>query len=185
MQISPVLSLKYHAFHRDGKLLSIENFQGDGHITLFWTQTTRTKSEYILQSQTGCLAIFIFHPGDAPYAIAELPDERIFFKHTKYPLPKATLSKNRSIGTLASFEPEFHNGGKLAFENGHQFIWTPPAPGENKSSFLNLNGIHLVDFYRTYGFLSTGATVHIHQIARKHPQLPYLILMGWFLNLIK
>ena len=86
-------------------------------------------------------------------------------------------------GPWGSYRPGWLGGGRLSRTRDSALLWRRDGFWGRSWSFTTPDQIPLVRFHSQRTFLRHGATVEIEDAARRMPDLPVLLALGWLLVL--
>jgi hypothetical protein len=150
---------------------------------LLWVQPSVRKQAYELRAGTDVVATLTWQRGSL--ADAEADDHHWTFKRAGFWQPRVTVRVAGSDTDVAIFRPAWMGGGTLELAGGKvlrfsaanfwhsQWNWQEPR---TESA--------LVHFKSQQGLLKTGGRVEITPTARTIPELPLLVLLGWYLLIL-
>lgn len=147
---------------------------------LKWHQPAWTRQEYELSEPAGPVARLAFQSMLGTRAVAESGDGSWTFKRVGFWQQRATVRVAGSEHDLAVFRNNtWRNGGTLEFAEGARFrattnFWNTRFAWETEQEEA------LVRFHYG-GVFRLSATVEITDAARARPELPLLLLFGWYL----
>ncbi|OLE78780.1 MAG: hypothetical protein AUG06_09520 [Actinobacteria bacterium 13_1_20CM_2_65_11] len=149
---------------------------------LVWSQPARLKQAFELQAANEVVATLQFQR--ASLAAGEVADQQWTFKREGFWHPQITVRVAGSDANLAVFKPAWTGGGMLELPQGRllrfgaanfwhsQWDWSDPA------------GNPLVHFKSHAGLLKTEGEVGIEPVASALPELPLLVVLGWYLLIL-
>jgi len=147
---------------------------------LTWTQPSFTKQVYHLSEHGALVGRLVFPRMLGTLAEAESGDGAWTFKRVGFWQQRATVRTPGSDHDLAVFQNNtWKGGGTLEFTEGMRFrattnFWNTRFAWETEEEQA------LVRFHHG-GAFKLSATVEIQEAARTLPQLPLLLLFGWYL----
>jgi len=147
---------------------------------LTWTQPSFTKQVYHLSEHGALVGRLVFPRMLGTLAEAESGDGAWTFKRVGFWQQRATVRTPGSDHDLAVFQNNtWKGGGTLQFTEGMRFhattnFWNTRFAWETEEEQA------LVRFHYG-GAFKLSATVEIQEAARTLPQLPLLLLFGWYL----
>lgn len=147
---------------------------------LRWAQPSALRMEYELRSRDSLVATLKFSGMFGTLATAESGDGSWTFKRVGFWRQQATVREQGADTDLAVFRNRtWSGGGELLFTDGRSFkattkLWT------TRLEFSSQRDEPLVRF--SYGgVFRRAADVHVEDAARSKPELPLLVLFGWYL----
>ena len=158
----------------------IANFVG---LPLQWAQPSLFKSLYELRSGDTLVAALRLRSIWGTFATAESGDGCWTFKRVGFWQTRATIRPSDSEKKIATFKNNtWSGGGTLVFPDGRQYpantnFW------QTQYEFTTQTGESLIH-YRNHGVFRTSAEVTILPPAREVPELPWMVMLGWYLILM-
>ena len=147
---------------------------------LGWLQPNALKSEYELRSGEELVETLKFRGMFGTLATAECADGAWTFKRVGFWQHRATIRAQGSDADLAVFRNNtWASGGELTFQDGRTFrastnLWM------TRFAFTGAGDEPLVRFHYG-GVFHRSADVELAPEARTLPELPLLVLFGWYL----
>lgn len=148
---------------------------------LHWTQAEGLKGDYELRG--GMEPVGRIHFERTTLATAEAEGAAWTFKREGFWRQHVTVREIGSDNNIAEFRPHLGGGGELhtaygtTFHLGATNFWHPEWVWEAA-------GQPLVTFKPRSGVLKTEGSVEIVRQALQAPELPLLVLLGWYLILL-
>ena len=147
---------------------------------LKWQQPGALKMAYELRVMDEILATLRFRSSFSSFATAECADGCWIFKRTGFLQNKVSIYACGSEIEIAVFKKNFWgDGGWLEFTNGRRFRTTADF-WQTGYAFRSETGEPIV-FFRQGGFLHLSSRVAIQPPATFVPELPLLLVLGWYL----
>jgi hypothetical protein len=154
--------------------------------TLQWKQPKRFHSEYKLYLEDHLWGTLLLDENHLiPRATAKTANQEWGFKYTRFSLPKITVQKKHDLVAQAIIETNWGWSGTLILADGHRYLWKPTDYAENEFCFLTVEKHPLVFFKPRRGFLKLEADVDIDPVVLHNPHLPLLVILGWFMILLR
>ena len=147
---------------------------------LKWEQPSALRMEYELRAGDELAATLRFRSSFGSFATAESADGCWTFKRVGFWQTKATVRPCDAGDNIATFNNNtWSSGGTLELSDGRTFqaatnFW------QTKFGFTNESGEVLIEF-KTGGLLHLSATVAIGPSAAKMPELPWMVMLGFYL----
>ncbi len=148
---------------------------------LKWIQPRTMKMEYELRSDDFVAARLDFRSSWGSFATAASADGTWTFKRVGFWQTRVTIRAEGSDKELATFHNNtWSGGGTLQFPDGRKFpastnFWT------TQYEFKTETGEPIVSFRKIGGLLHMSADVDIHPLARSIPEMPWMVMLGWYL----
>lgn len=147
---------------------------------LEWAQPNAWKMQYELHSGTEIVATLRFRSSFGSFATAESLDGCWTFKRIGFWQIRATIRVCESDIDLAMFKNNsWSGGGSLEFPDGRKLLATTNG-WQTKLEVKTEVGETLLRF-NIRGLVHLAATVEIHPAAVEMPELPLLVMFGWYL----
>jgi hypothetical protein len=149
---------------------------------LVWVQPARSKQAFELCASADVVAALRFERSSL--ADAETAGQQWTFKREGFWHPQVTVREPGSDANLAVFKPGWTGGGTLELPEGRlvrfgaanfwhsQWDWSDPA------------GKVLIHFKSHPGLLRMEGQVDIETEAASLPELPLLVVLGWYLLIL-
>jgi hypothetical protein len=147
---------------------------------LRWSQPSCLRAEYLLTSAGALVASLTMRGWFGTLATAESGDGSWTFERLGFWQKRATIRAAGSETSIAGFRnTTWPAGGILEFQDGSRFraavnFWHTRLEFRTEAGELLLR-------YRYGGILRRSAEVEIPPEARRMPQLPVVVLFGWYL----
>lgn len=147
---------------------------------LEWAQPSAWKMQYELHSGAELVATLRFRSSFGSFATGESLDGGWTFKRIGFWQTRATVRAEGSETDLAMFKHNsWSGGGSLEFPDGRKLLATTNG-WQTKLEIKTEAGEILLRF-NTRGFVHLSATLEIHPAAAQMPELPWLVMFGWYL----
>jgi hypothetical protein len=102
----------------------------------------------------------------------------------RYRFPSETIvSRVGETEPWAHFRPGFFGGGRLSRTGESALLWRRDSFWGRSWSFTTSDHMPLVRFRSHHAFLRRGASIELEDAARRMPDLPALLALGWVLVL--
>jgi len=162
------------------------NWEATKGQTLQWKQQKRLRSEYQLHSQDHLWGTLQFEKNQfLPRATAQTANQEWGFKYTRFSLPKVTVQKKNDLVAQAIIETNWGWRGTMILAEGPRYTWKSIEYAEKEFCFLSPDN-HPMVFIQPYtSFLKLEAEVEIDPAVLHHPHLPLMVMVGWFLVLLR
>ncbi len=152
--------------------------------TLTWSQPRMMKQEYELHDRENLVATLRFRSAFGTLATGESMDGSWTFKRVGFWKTRVSIRKTGSDIDIASFvNNTWSNGGTLEFPDGRRF----PADSNfwmTRYAFNKEQETPLVTFEKISGILHLSSNVIVHDDARRLPELPVMVMLGWYLTIM-
>lgn len=151
---------------------------------LKWVQPAGSKMEYELRAGDEVIAALRFRSSFGSFATATSADGTWTFKRVGFFQTKVTIRAAESDTDLAVFENNtWKSGGTLKFPNGREFLantnfWA------NQWNFATESGEPLISYRKISGVIHLSSAVEIHPLAKGMPEMPLMVMLGWYLILM-
>lgn len=150
----------------------------DQHIE--WVQTRALKMHYELRASDELVATLRFRSSLGSFATGESADGCWTFKRVGFWQTRVTVRLCGGENDIGSFKNDtWSGGGTLELSDGRAFPATTNL-WQTKLDFKNESNNQLVQF-KSAGFLHQSAKVEIQPSAVGTPELPIIIMLGWYL----
>jgi len=149
---------------------------------LKWTQPRAFKREYELRAGDELAATLRFQGGFSSRATAESGDGCWLFHREGAFVRTTRIRACNSDVVIGTFKANTWKSGGTLEIGGRVFNATSRA-FSSRYSFVRENGEALVEL-KNSGFLHRSAQVTLHPGAATDPQLPILVMLGWYLDLL-
>jgi len=151
---------------------------------LKWVQPNGTRLEYELRAGDEVIATLRFRSSFGSFATATCAEGTWTFKRVGFFHTKDTIREHESATDLAFFENNtWKGGGTLQFPDGRKY----PANTNFWSThyeFTMDSGEPLISYSKIGGFLHMSSATEIHPIAKNIPEMPWMVMLGWYLTLM-
>lgn len=154
-----------------------------GQLPLKWTQPNMLKMEYELRTGEVLVGGLTFRSSFGTFATAESGDGCWTFKRIGFWQNRASVRKSGSEEDLAIFyNNTWSGGGTLKMADGKEYRLTTNF-WNTRMDFINQKDEILVRFHVHMGF-KISAEVEVLPAALTLPELPLLVLLGWYLTVM-
>lgn len=154
-----------------------------GH-ELKWIQPHALKMEYELHAGDMVVATLRFRSSFVSFATATSADGAWTFKRVGFWQTKATIRAAESETDLASFRNNtWSGGGTLELLDGRKYpantnFWS------TQYEFKTEQGEPLISYRKIGGMLHMSSVTKIHPLAQNIPEMPWMVLLGWYLTVM-
>jgi hypothetical protein len=114
-------------------------------------------------------------------AEAEVAEGRWTFKRAGFLRPRVTVRREGSEVDAAVHEPGWSGNGTLTLAGGRTLRWVSTSFWGSHWEFRDPGDSPLVHFHVKSGLRVMGAAVTVHAAARRMPELPLLLTLGFYL----
>jgi hypothetical protein len=153
--------------------------------TLTWVQPHARERLFELRSGEGVVGSLRWVNRFGSLADAVAASGHWTFKRIGFFRPQITVREQGSEANLATFTPQWAGDGILQFSTDQCFRWTGKGFWRSRWSFTNVAGEPLVYFEPCDTLLKKSAAVKVAAEGLRVAELSLLILMGWYLMLLK
>jgi hypothetical protein len=144
-----------------------------------WEQAGRFRARWRLTCDGAPVAALATHGIFAAPSLARFRDEAWELKY-RFPAEMA-VTRRGDAQPWAHWRPGWFGSGKLVTSQGSTLLWGPDGFWMRSWSFTTPDQIPLVTFRPARAFLRFDATIEIQDAARRLPELPALLALGWLL----
>ncbi|MBA4407191.1 hypothetical protein C0389_07955 [bacterium] len=162
-----------------------------GQEHLSWTQPKTTHQMFELKLKDNLYGTLHFPKSVGSLAEAETLDGKWTFKRVGFFTTRITVRKSGDENDLAVFKPNLMaSSGVLEFSDGKKFQWSAANFWETKFEFKDADGGEIVTFrsgmedHKLKDWFKTQARVEIPEHKYNLPELPIMILLGWYLIIV-
>lgn len=154
-----------------------------GH-ELKWIQPHALKMEYELRTGDMLAATLHFRSSFGSFATATSADGTWTFKRVGFWQTKVTIRAAESETDLATFRNNtWSGGGTLELRDGRKYLantnfWS------NQYEFKTEQGESLISYRKIGGMLHMSSVTEIHPLAKNIPEMPWIVLLGWYLTVM-
>ena len=150
---------------------------------LKWVQPSAWKMEYELRADDELMATLRFRSSFGSFATGESGDGCWTFKRVGFWQTRATIRGCESETEIAMFKNNtWSGGGTLELLDGRKLLATTNL-WQTNFEFKSETGEILVRF-KTGGLVHLSATVEVQPDAAGMPELPWIIMFGWYLTVM-
>ncbi|HEY3570429.1 MAG TPA: hypothetical protein VGP73_21040 [Thermoanaerobaculia bacterium] len=114
---------------------------------------------------------------------AEIGGTRYTFEPAGFFRSRVTVREAGAAGEPAVFQSGFCGGGQLLLPDGRSYRWKMTSFWGSRWTFLDDSDRPLVSLRPRNRVFRTGSEVEIAPGALRMPELPVLVLLGWYLLL--
>jgi len=154
-----------------------------GH-ELKWIQPHTLQMEYELRAGDMLAATLRFRSSFGSFATATSADGSWTFKRVGFWQPKVTIRSSGTETDLAFFKNNtWSGGGTLELPDGRKYpantnFW------QTQYGFTTEMGESLISYKKIGGVLHMSSATEIHPIAKNIPELPWMVMLGWYLTVM-
>lgn len=151
---------------------------------LKWVQPHALKMEYELHADDAVAATLNFRSAWGSFAAATSGDGAWTFKRVGFWQTRVTVRAEGADQELAVFRNNtWSGGGTLELPDGRKYpantnFWS------TRYEFKTEGGDSLVSFVKIEGLLHLSAEVELHPLARTVPEMPWVVMLGWYLTVM-
>ena len=149
---------------------------------LVWVQPARMKQDFELQA--GDEVVGSLNWQRASLAAGETADQSWTFKREGFLHPQVTVRVPGSDDNVALFHPRWAGGGTLDLQQGKQLRFVAANFWHSQWDWLDAQKTPLVHFKSRQGLLKVEGQVEIETEAIQSPELPLLVVLGWYLLIL-
>jgi hypothetical protein len=167
---------------------SIANFAG---TPLYWVQPKAFERWFELRAGDQVIATLEWETSCGTLARGSAPDGSWTFKRVGFLNPRITVRQSGSEVDIAVFWPRLMGDGTLEFASGSAFRWQSTNFWGTDWMFAANDGTPLLALKqgskegRLSDLFKTQSLVEIHPGAGAVPELPLLVLIGWYLMILR
>lgn len=158
---------------------------------LEWIQPRRSERAFELKAGGEVVATLAFKSAFGTMAAAEAAGGRWTFKRVGFLNPRVTVREAGSEADRAVFHARWLGDGRLEFDYGAAFRWESTNFWATEWRFAAADGTPLVTLHPGLekeglsDLFKTQAHVEITAGGAKAPELPVLVLLGWYLMILR
>lgn len=159
---------------------------------LYWIQPKGLGRHFELRAEDEIVATLGFETLCGSLARAQSADESWTFKRIGFFNPRVTVRKAGEEANLAVYTPRWTGReGTLEFSNGRVYRWVQANFWATRYQISDEAGNPLISFRSGAGksklsdLFKTQARVEIDLRGRALPELPLLVLLGWYLIVLQ
>ena len=154
---------------------------------LKWVRPSLAALDYELQLGDVSIATLRFRSSWGTLATAESGDGCWTFKRVGFLQTRVTIRRCNQVESEADTALFRNNswtgGGTLELPDGREYransnFWM------TKFGFTTAGGVPLIEFQQIGGLLKLSSTVEIHRTAATIPELPWMVMLGWYLAVL-
>jgi hypothetical protein len=149
---------------------------------LVWVQPARSKQAFELRAADQSEATLSFER--ASLARAVTATQQWTFKREGFWHPQVTIRVSGSDVNVAVFKPGWGGGGTLELAEGRLLRFGAANFWHSQWDWLEPDGKPLVHFKSHPGLLRMEGQVDIESEAASLPELPLLVVLGWYLLIL-
>jgi len=152
---------------------------------LKWVRPSLMSLDYELQHAEECIGTLRFRSSWGTLATAESGEGCWTFKRVGFMQTSATIRACGSEAEIAAFRNHaWTGGGALELPDGREYransnFWM------TKFGFTTAAGEPVVEFQQIGGLLKLSATVEIHPDATAIAELPWMVMLGWYITVLQ
>ena len=150
---------------------------------LKWTQPRALKKEFELRSGSQVLGRLVFKNSFGSFATGTSVDGCWTFKRVGFWQTRVTIRRCDSEADIATFmNNTWKGGGSLELPDGRRFRATSNL-WQTKLEFQDTSENPMIEL-KTAGLVHLSATVEIQPAAHQMPELPWIVMLGWYLAIM-
>ena len=146
---------------------------------LLWVQPARLKQQFELQA--GAEVVGGLKWQRASLATGETASQSWTFKREGFWHPRVTVRIAGSDDNIATFQPGWAGGGTLDLASAGQLRFAATSFWRSKWDWIDAQGQPLVHFKSHSELLKVEGEVEIEPGGIELPDLPLLVVLGWYL----
>jgi len=146
---------------------------------LVWVQPARLKQEFDLTA--GVEVVGTLRWNRASLATAETAGQSWTFKREGFWHPRITVRLPGSDDNIATFQPGWGGGGTLDLAWGPHVRFAAANFWHSQWDWIDAQGQPVVHFKSHQGLLKVEGQVEIEPGGIELPDLPLLVVLGWYL----
>jgi hypothetical protein len=151
---------------------------------LKWVQPNALKMEYELRLGDMVAGALRFRSQFGTFATATCDDGRWTFKRVGFWQTKATIRTSGSETDVAVFKNNtWGGGGTLELPDGRKYLANTNS-WASQYEIKTEAGQELISFRKIGGMLHISSKVEIHALAKDIAELPWMVLLGWYLTVM-
>ena len=169
----------------------MEKIQADFGKTLYWVQIKDMERGYELRVDDKIFAQLVFQSAWGTLATGSSVEDGWTFKRVGFLNPRVTIRPPGEETNEAEYWPKFWGGGKLIFPDGRHFLWDSANFWGTQWTFSDAVENRLFVFlpggevHKASEDYHSQAVVEIDPRAYDHPELPLLLVLGWYLMVLQ
>jgi len=117
-------------------------------------------------------------------AEAQFGERQWTFKRGGFLRPHVTVRLAATGEDAGVLEHSWTGGGMLHMANGRSFPWDRKGLWSHRFAFCDASGSELVVVEPKVGLLRRTGKVQVSQKAEQLPELPVLLLLGWYVTML-
>lgn len=151
---------------------------------LKWIQPHASKMEYELHAGDMAAATLRFRSSFGSFATATASEGIWTFKRVGFAQTKVTIRASEAENDLAVFKNNtWSGGGTLELPDGRKYpantnFWA------TQYEFKTEMGDPLISYRKIGGILHMSSATEIHPLAKDIPELPWMVILGWYLTVM-
>jgi hypothetical protein len=160
-------------------------------MNLRWVQPRAHEHWYELRSGRQLLATLIWEPGHGSVAVAESGQSRWTFKQVGFHNRHVTVREAGTAANVAVYRPRWVGDGSVQFPDGRTYRWRSSDLRGSEWCFQDSSGHSLLSFRceleqaTLSALFRKQAHVEVHRSGQARPELPLLMLLGWYLLILR
>jgi|SRR6187549_3194635 len=147
---------------------------------MIWSKPDWLKGEYELRLHEQRIATLRFRSVWGTLATGEIDGESWTFKRVGFFQNRVTVRSVKADTDVAVFVNDWKMGGTLQLPDGRRYRGNTNFWMTNYA-FVNEDGRPLVSYRRIGGMASLSAAVEIEPAGAELEELPWLVMLGWYL----
>ena len=152
-----------------------------GFRELTWVEPENEGAPYIIRADGRGIGSLRMDRGDACRAVGELHGRRWILERTNQFYPRVTIHEEGSSEPLAIFTQGLTGGGVVSFAGGAEYCWNPSHIWSTTWCFRS-GGKKASLCVSEQTPQRAGARVRMCADAAQLPEMPVLLLLGWYLR---
>jgi hypothetical protein len=149
---------------------------------LIWVQPARTVQAFDLRAVEEVVGTMAF--ARSSLATGTTAGQEWTFKREGFWHPQVTVRVAGSDDNIATFKPSWGGGGTLQLAEGGQLHFGAANFWHSQWDWQSAEDKPLVHFKSHHGFLKMEGEVGIEPDAMAMPELPLLVVLGWYLLIL-
>jgi len=148
---------------------------------LLWVQPAALKRAHELRAGDQVVATLAFQRGSLADAVAA--DNHWTFKREGFWHPRVTVRIAGADTDVATFRPRWMGGGTLELPGGKTIDLSPANLWQTQWAWKEGDSTPVI-FKSRHGLMKSGAEVDVAKDGMNRPDLPLLVLLGYYLILL-
>ena len=163
---------------------TMRSFDRIGAEPVSWVGHGWVKRSYELKSESALFATLAWESAFGSLARAKTANAEWTLKRVGFFNPKATVRASEGEADLAVYHPDWIGNGRVELPGGKAWRWKCLGFWRSRYGFVDEAEQPIVEFHANTLKVPPSAEVVIAHGGLKLPELPLLVVLGWYVTIL-